>query len=98
MQGGHKRGVLETSFRELHLSAPAPVDVVALAPGAPFGSVTLDLARCTLCHACVTACPTGALSDNPASAMLRFSESICCKRGWCEATCPEVASTLVPRI
>ena len=35
---GAKRGVLETTFRELHLAAPAPVDVVPLAPGAPFGT------------------------------------------------------------
>jgi ferredoxin len=98
MPRGAKRGVLETSFRELHLAAPAPVDVVALAPGAPFGSVTLDLARCTLCHACVTACPTGALSDNPDRAMLRFTESICVQCGLCEATCPEDAVTLVPQL
>jgi len=98
MPRGAKRGLLETAFRELHLSAPAPVDVVALAPGAPFGSVTLDLERCTLCHACVTACPTGALSDNPDRAMLRFTESICVQCGLCEATCPEDAITLVPRL
>ena len=35
---GAKRGVLETTFRELHLAAPTPVDVVPLAPGAPFGT------------------------------------------------------------
>jgi ferredoxin len=98
MPRGAKRGLLETAFRELHLSARAPVDVVALAPGAPFGSVTLDLERCTLCHACVTACPTGALSDNPDRAMLRFTESICVQCGLCEATCPEDAITLVPRL
>ena len=39
---GAKRGVLETTFRELHLAAPAPVDVVPLAPGAPFGGVKLE--------------------------------------------------------
>jgi ferredoxin len=98
MPRGAKRGLLETAFRELHLSAPAPVDVVALAPGAPFGSVTLDLERCTLCQACVTACPTGALSDNPDRAMLRFTESLCVQCGLCEATCPEDAITLVPQL
>jgi len=98
MPRGAKRGVLETAFRELHLAAPAPVDVVALAPGAPFGSVTLDLERCTLCHACVTACPTNALSDNPDRAMLRFTESLCVQCGLCEATCPEDAITLVPQL
>jgi ferredoxin len=98
MPRGAKRGLLETAFRELRLAAPAPVDVVALASGAPFGSVTLDLDRCTLCHACVSACPTGALSDNPDRAMLRFTESICVQCGLCEATCPEDAITLVPQL
>jgi ferredoxin len=95
---GAKRGLLETTFRELHLAAPVPVDVVALAPGAPFGGVSLNVDSCTLCHSCVTACPTGALSDNPERAMLRFTESICVQCGLCEATCPEDAITLQPRL
>ena len=95
---GAKRGVLETTFRELHLAAPAPVDVVPLAPGAPFGGVNLNVEGCTLCHACVTACPTGALSDNPDRAMLRFTESLCVQCGLCEATCPEKVITLEPRL
>ena len=95
---GAKRGLLETTFRELHLVAPVPVDVVALEPGAPFGGVLLNVESCTLCHSCVTACPTGALSDNPDRAMLRFTESICVQCGLCEATCPEDAITLQPRL
>ncbi|WP_249148323.1 4Fe-4S binding protein [Bradyrhizobium sp. AUGA SZCCT0177] len=95
---GAKRSVLETTFRELHLAAPAPVDSVPLAPGAPFGGVNLKVEGCTLCHACVTACPTGALSDNPDRAMLRFTESLCVQCGLCEATCPEKVITLEPRL
>src|SRR4051812_1455484 len=95
---GAKRGVLETTFRELHLAAPTAVDVVALAPGAPFGGVKLDAEGCTLCHACVTACPTSALSDNPDRAMLRFTESLCVQCGLCENTCPEHVITLEPRL
>lgn len=95
---GSKRSVLETTFRELHLAAPAPVDVVPLAPGAPFGGVQLNVEGCTLCHACVTACPTHALSDNPDRAMLRFTESLCVQCGLCESTCPEDVITLEPRI
>lgn len=95
---GAKRGVLETVFRELHLAAPAPVDAVPLAPGAPFGGVNLKVEGCTLCHACVTACPTGALSDNPDRAMLRFTESLCVQCGLCEATCPEKVITIEPRL
>jgi len=95
---GAKRGVLETVFRELHLAVPAPVDAVPLAPGAPFGGVNLKVEGCTLCHACVTACPTGALSDNPDRAMLRFTESLCVQCGLCEATCPEKVITIEPRL
>ena len=95
---GAKRSLLETSFRELHFAAPVPVDVVTLAPSAPFGGVLLNVESCTLCHSCVTACPTGALSDNPDRAMLRFTESICVQCGLCEATCPEDAITLQPRL
>jgi ferredoxin len=95
---GAKRGVLETTFRELHLAAPAPVDVVTLERGAPFGGIEVDVAGCTLCHACVTACPTGAVSDNPERPMLRFTESLCVQCGLCEATCPEHVISLQPRL
>jgi ferredoxin len=95
---GAKRSVLETTFRELHLAAPTPVDVVPLAPDAPFGGVHLNVEGCTLCHACVTACPTHALSDNPDRAMLRFTESLCVQCGLCEATCPEKVITIEPRL
>ena len=95
---GAKRGVLETTFRELHLAAPAPRDVVPLAAGAPFGGVKLNVDGCTLCHACVTACPTGALGDNLDRAMLRFTESLCVQCGLCEQTCPEDVIALEPRL
>jgi ferredoxin len=95
---GAKRSVMETTFRELYLAAPSPIDIVPLAPGAPFGGVKLDAEGCTLCHACVTACPTGALSDNPDRAMLRFTESLCVQCGLCESTCPENVITLEPRL
>ncbi len=95
---GAKRGLLETTFRELYHAAPTPVDVVPLAVGAPFGSVNLNVEGCTLCHACVTACPTGALSDNPDRAMLRFSENLCVQCGLCKSTCPEDVITLEPRL
>ena len=58
----------------------------------------LNVEGCTLCHACVTACPTHALSDNPDRAMLRFTESLCVQCGLCEATCPEKVITIEPRL
>ena len=67
-----------------------------LRPGSRW--LLLNVDSCTLCHSCVNACPTGALSDNPDRAMLRFTESICVQCGLCEATCPEDAIALQPRL
>ena len=95
---GTKRPVLETAFRELHLASPAPVSMIALERGAPFGGLDINVDGCTLCHSCVNACPTGALSDNPDKPMLKFTESVCVQCGLCEATCPEKVITLAPRL
>jgi ferredoxin len=95
---GSKRDVLRLALRELHRAAPSPVDVVALPAGAPFGAVEIDAEGCTLCLACVSACPTGALSDDPERPMLRFAEDACVQCGLCRATCPERVISLVPRI
>ncbi len=95
---GAKRGVMELSLRELHRAAPAPVDVIPLGAGAPFGGLTFNVEACTLCLACVGACPTNALSDNPERPMLRFTESLCVQCGLCAATCPEDVITLKPQL
>jgi ferredoxin len=95
---GTKRGLLELSFLELHAAAPTPVDRIALDKGAPFGKAEVDLAACTLCLACVSACPTAALSDNPDKPMLCFTESLCVQCGLCEQTCPEDAIALMPQL
>ena len=89
---------MRLALRELQRAAPAPVDVVALPAGAPFGAVEIDVAGCTLCLACVAACPTGALVDNPERPMLRFVEDACVQCGLCKATCPEKVITLVPQL
>jgi ferredoxin len=95
---GAKREVLRLALRELQRAAPTPVDVIALPTGAPFGAVTIDTQGCTLCLACVSACPTGALSDDAERPMLRFAEDLCVQCGLCKATCPEKVISLVPRI
>jgi ferredoxin len=95
---GEKRGVLRLALRELHRAAPQPVDVIALPAGAPFGTVELNVEGCTLCLSCVSACPTGALSDDPEKPMLRFAEDACVQCGLCKATCPEKVITLTPRL
>jgi len=95
---GLKRDVVRHALRELHAAAPAPVDIVALPQGAPFGTVEVNVAGCTLCLSCVSACPTGALSDDPEKPMLRFAEDACVQCGLCQATCPEKVIGLKPQI
>jgi ferredoxin len=96
-QGG-KKGVLRFALTELHRAAPEPVGVIALPEGAPFGAVEIDADGCTLCLSCVSACPTGALRDDPERPMLRFVEDACVQCGLCKATCPENVVTLKPQI
>jgi ferredoxin len=95
---GGKRDVMRLALRELQRAAPAPVDLVSLPAGAPFGAIALNVEGCTLCLACVSACPTGALGDDPDKPTLRFSEDACVQCGLCKATCPEKVITLVPQL
>src|SRR5690606_19528033 len=95
---GGKRDVLRVALRELHRAAPDPTDVVALPEGAPFGAVEVNTAGCTLCLSCVSACPTGALTDNAERPTLRFTEDACVQCGLCRATCPENVITLRPQL
>jgi ferredoxin len=98
LPAGAKRDALRQALRELFHAAPAPVDLIALPAGAPFGKVEVDVAGCTLCLACVAACPTGALGDDPDRPTLRFTEDACVQCGLCQATCPEKVITLVPQL
>jgi ferredoxin len=95
---GGKRDLMRLALRELQRAAPAPVDVIALPAGAPFGKIELNAEGCTLCLACVSACPTGALGDDPERPTLRFSEDACVQCGLCKATCPEKVIMLVPQL
>jgi len=95
---GAKRDVMRLALRELQRAAPTPVDVITLPAGAPFGAVEINVEGCTLCLACVSACPTGALSDNPERPQLRFAEDACVQCGLCKATCPEKVITLRPQL
>ncbi len=95
---GGKRDVLRIALREVRRVAPVPADVIALPAGAPFGAVEVNVEGCTLCLSCVSACPTGALSDDPERPLLRFAEDACVQCGLCKATCPEKVITLKPRL
>src|SRR5262249_51074835 len=98
MPVGGKREVMRLALRELQRTSPAPADVVALPEGAPFGMVLLNAEGCTLCLACVSACPTGALRGDPEKPMLRFAEDACVQCGLCKSTCPEKVISLKPQI
>ena len=94
---GGPRDLLRLAVRELHRAASATAETIALPAGAPFGAVAVG-DGCTLCLSCVSACPTGALSDDPDRPVLRFTEDACVQCGLCKATCPEKVITLVPRL
>jgi ferredoxin len=93
-----KRETLDFAITHLARHAPTPQDHIALPRGAPFGAIEIDTGKCTLCMACVGACPESALSDNPSSPQLRFTESNCVQCGLCVHTCPEQALSLHPRL
>ena len=93
-----KRETLDFAFTHLARHAPTPQDYIALPQGAPFGAVDIDTDKCTLCMACVGACPESALSDNPQAPQLRFTEANCVQCGLCVHTCPEQALALQPRL
>jgi ferredoxin len=95
---GGKPGVARFALQELHRASPDPVDLVPLPEQAPFGSVKVDVEGCTLCLSCVSACPTGALRDDPDRPTLRFVEQACVQCGLCKATCPEKVITLEPQL
>jgi ferredoxin len=96
----YKRSTLELALEPLRQQAPKAVpDVLPLpAAGAPWGSLKVDTERCTLCLACVGACPEAALADNPERPQLKFIEKNCVQCGLCAGTCPERAITLEPRM
>ena len=95
---GKRRDLLRFALRELHRVAPAPTDTIALPQGAPLGAVTVNTDGCTLCLSCVSACPTGALRDDPERPVLKFVEDACVQCGLCQSTCPEKVITLKPQI
>ena len=93
-----KRTTLDFIFDHLLKHAPQPQDSIALAVGAPYGQVIVNKQACTLCMACVGACPESALLDAKERPQLRFIERNCVQCGICEQTCPEDAISLAPRL
>ncbi|PKO94419.1 MAG: [Fe-S]-binding protein [Betaproteobacteria bacterium HGW-Betaproteobacteria-10] len=92
-----KRTSLEFVIDHLLKHAPAPVDVIPLPAGAPFGAIEVS-AACTLCMSCAGACPAGAIKAAADAPRLSFLERNCLQCGLCANTCPENAITLTPRL
>lgn len=97
-----KRQTLEAAIEHL-LSEGRPDARVTQLPaplpdGGPFGAISVDPQRCTLCMACVGSCPGSALKDGGDQPILSFIERDCVQCGICADTCPEKAITLTPRL
>jgi ferredoxin len=93
-----KRNTLDYALDHLLREAPQPVEELALPAGSPFGALAVDPGQCSLCMACVGACPASALQDGQNAPQLRFIEKNCVQCGLCATTCPEDAIRLVPRL
>lgn len=93
---GGKRAIARVAFGALvQEMRDGPV---ALPEHAPYGRIDIDPEKCTLCMACVSACPTGAMMDTPGEPTLRFTEAACVQCGLCAGTCPETALSLRPQL
>src|SRR5688572_16632047 len=90
-----KRTTLDFAIDHL---AKGEQKAIPLPAGAPFGALTVNKQTCTLCKACVGACPESALIDATETPALRFIERNCVQCGLCVDTCPEDAIALVPRL
>jgi ferredoxin len=96
--GNDKRTAIEFAVEHLLKHAPTRVEEIALPAGAPFGEIRVDKAKCTMCMACVGACPESALMDGVDQPLLKFLERNCVQCGLCANTCPEDAIALAPRL
>ena len=93
-----KRTSLDFAIDHLFDHSPAKKSPIELPLGAPFGALAINKSTCTLCKACVGACPESALIDATETPALRFIERNCVQCGLCVNTCPENAIALVPRL
>ncbi len=92
-----KRVVIRLAVDQLHGQSSAPRPMVNLPTGAPFGEVTVEGRRCTLCMACVSQCPGKALVAGDDRPQLKFIEENCVQCGLCARSCPENAIAPSPR-
>jgi Fe-S-cluster-containing hydrogenase component 2 len=82
-------------FREA--SEVLPSQAIELPEGSPYGKITVDAERCTLCLGCTSVCPSHALNAGEGVPQLVFHESKCVQCGICRNACPEQAISLSAR-
>ncbi|MBL0674898.1 4Fe-4S binding protein [Aeromonas dhakensis] len=95
---GEKRENLFAAFDALWQANNGGREPLAVPHGAPYGSVELKEADCTLCMGCVAVCPSRALHAVGHTPGLNFIEQECIQCGMCEKACPERAIVLTPRL
>ena len=93
-----KRTTAALAIEHLARHAPVPQREIRLPAGSPYGTIDVNRDTCTMCLACVGACPVGALLDAQELPQLRFIEAKCVQCGLCATTCPESAIALTPRL
>ena len=96
----NKRIAIYQALDHLYQHIDKTRELVSLSAGAPFGTALIDEKRCTLCMACVGACPGKALQDgsNKDIPEVFFIEGLCIQCGACTRTCPEDAISISPRM
>jgi ferredoxin len=92
-----KRTLIRLAVDHLASQAQHVPAEIELPAGAPFGEISIDAGRCTLCMACVSQCPANALSAGDDSPQVRFVEARCVQCGLCANSCPETAISLSAR-
>ncbi len=88
-----KRITQRFAIDHLYAQGNEKPEIMPLPEGAPFGQIMVDEQKCTLCMACVSVCPAGALEAGGESPRLGFIEWNCVQCGLCENACPENAIT-----
>jgi ferredoxin len=92
-----KRTCVRLAAQHLYDQSGCSGPTIILPEGASFGALSVA-GSCTLCMACASVCPTGALSAGGDLPRLTFRESECHQCGLCAQTCPEGAIRLLPRM
>lgn len=91
---GQKRQLVALAMEHFRAHAPLKRDRLPLEQGAPYGGVRVNAERCTLCMACTSVCPAGAISAGDDTPKLVFHETRCVQCGICRNACPESAIAL----